>query len=134
MVIGNFKMENKNLDLEVLQWSAEQEIDQLHRFDIGIYPLPQNDWVSGKSGLKALQYMAIGIPAVCTAVGNVLNFIEHDKDGILIYNMLDWTESLVDLIDDVDKRLLIGSNARLNFLDNFSQDTIFKKYLSVIGD
>ena len=134
MVIGNFKMENKNLDLEVLQWSAEQEIDQLHRFDIGIYPLPQNDWVSGKSGLKALQYMAIGIPAVCTAVGNVLNFIEHDKDGILIYNMLDWTETLVDLIDDVDKRLLIGSNARLKFLDNFSQDTIFKKYLSVIGD
>ena len=134
MVIGNFKMENKNLDLEVLQWNAEQEIDQLHRFDIGIYPLPENDWVSGKSGLKALQYMAIGIPAVCTAVGNVLNFIEHDKDGILIYNMLDWTESLVNLIDDVDKRLLIGSNARLKFVDNFSQDTIFKKYLSVIGD
>ena len=134
MVIGNFEMENKNLDLEVIQWNAKEEINQLHRFDIGIYPLPQNEWVSGKSGLKALQYMAIGIPAVCTAVGNVLNFIEHDKDGILIYNISEWTESLMNLIDDQEKRLLIGSNARNKFLSNFSQDSICNQYLSIIGE
>lgn len=134
MVIGNFEMENKNLNLEVVQWNAKDEIDQLHCFDIGIYPLPENDWISGKSGLKALQYMAIGIPPVCTAAGNVLNFIDHGKDGILIYNNSEWVDSLADLISDKKRRLEIGSKARVKFLSGFSQEAICKKYLSVIGD
>lgn len=134
LVIGNFEMKNKNLDLEVLQWNANDEIKQLHNFDIGLYPLPKNDWVSGKSGLKALQYMAIGIPAVCTAVGNVVNFIEHDKNGILIYNNSEWEECLYNLLDDKQRREAMGLNARNNFIQNFSQKKIFKQYLSVIGD
>lgn len=132
MVIGNFEMENKNLDLEVVKWNAHDEIKQLHNFDIGLYPLPTNDWVSGKSGLKALQYMAIGIPAVCTAVGNVKNFIEHNKDGVLIYNSEEWISSLEFLIENSEKRIRIGKNARAKFINNYSQSTIFQKYLFVI--
>jgi len=132
MIIGNFEMQNQNLDLEVVKWNSHDEIKQLHRFDIGLYPLPKNDWVNGKSGLKALQYMAIGIPAVCTAVGNVNNFIEHDKDGILIYNEKDWVTSLESLINNPKKRNEMGMNAREKFVKNFSQKTIFNKYLSVI--
>ena len=132
MIIGNFEMFNNNLDLEVLQWNANDEIRQLHNFDIGLYPLPSNNWVSGKSGLKALQYMAIGIPAVCTAVGNVKNFIEHDKDGILVYNAQDWISSLAELIENAEKRNQIGKNARTKFIKKFSQSAIFTKYLSAI--
>lgn len=132
IIIGNFEMQNKNLDLEVIQWNAKDEIMQLHNFDIGLYPLPSNEWISGKSGLKALQYMAIGIPAVCSAVGNVNNFIEHEKDGILIFNPKEWISALEGLIDNADKREKIGNNARAKFLKNFSQNLIFKQYLSVI--
>lgn len=133
LIIGNFEMQNKNLDLEVVQWNQRDEIKQLHNIDIGLYPLPKNDWVSGKSGLKALQYMAIGIVPVCTAVGNVLNFIEHGKDGILIYED-EWVKTLSQLLDDVQQRQLIGKNAREKFTQHFSQEMIFKKYISVIGD
>jgi len=132
LVIGNFEMQNNNLDLEVLQWNANDEIQQLHNFDIGLYPLPSNNWVSGKSGLKALQYMAIGIPAVCTAVGNVKNFIEHRKDGILIHNQEDWISQLEELIDNTELRNKIGNNARTKFIMNFSQNAIFTKYLDAI--
>ena len=134
LVIGNFYMENKNLDIEVVQWQSEKEIEQLHQLDIGLYPLPNSDWITGKSGLKALQYMAIGIPAVCSAVGNVLNIIDHDKDGILIYNTDQWTDALEELINDSEKRELIGKNARKKFISNFTQEAIFQKYLSVLGD
>ena len=132
MVIGNFEMVNANLDLEVLQWNSKDEITQLHNFDIGLYPLPESDWIAGKSGLKALQYMAIGIPAVCTASGNVLNFIEHEKDGILIENSDEWSNNLEELIRNSKKRIRIGNNAREKFLKNYSQKNIFNKYLSVI--
>ena len=76
--------------------------------------------------------MAIGIPAVCTAVGNVKNFIEHDKDGILVYNAQDWISSLEELIENAEKRNQIGKNARTKFIKKFSQSAIFTKYLSAI--
>ena len=134
MVIGNFEMVNTNLNLEVLQWNSKDEITQLHNFDIGLYPLPESDWIAGKSGLKALQYMAIGIPAVCSAVGNVLTFIDNNENGVLVFNESKWIDALCDLIDDVKKRDEIGKNARKKFLENFSKETIFQKYLNVIKD
>ena len=76
--------------------------------------------------------MAIGIPAVCTATGNVLNFIEHEKDGILIQNADEWVKYLEELINNTEKRIRIGQNARKKFLEDYSQKTIFKEYLSVI--
>lgn len=118
--------------MEVIQWNEDQEIEQLQNFDIGLYPLPKNSWVSGKSGLKAMQYMAIGIPAVCSAVGNVLTFIDHGKNGVLVFEKDQWLSALSDLIDDVDKRKNIGIKAREKFIQEFSQDAIFKKYLNLI--
>lgn len=134
MVIGNFDFTNDKLDLEVIKWSEDHEIQQLQNFDIGLYPLPSNDWVSGKSGLKAMQYMAIGIPAVCSAVGNVLTFIDNNENGVLVFNESKWIDALCDLIDDAKKRDEIGKNARKKFLENFSKETIFQKYLNVLED
>lgn len=134
MVIGNFDYTNEKLDLEVIKWNEDHEIQQLQNFDIGLYPLPSNDWVSGKSGLKAMQYMAIGIPAVCSAVGNALTFIENNEDGVLVFNESEWIDVLTDLIDNAKKRDEIGKNARQKFLQNFSKETIFQKYLNIIDN
>ena len=50
-----------------------------------IYSLSlNNDWVIGKSGLKCLQYMAMGIPSVSTNVGNIKNIVENGVDGYLV--------------------------------------------------
>ena len=132
IVIGNFDMSHPFLDLEVIQWELEEEIKQLHRFDIGIYPLPLNDWIGGKSGLKALQYMAIGIPPVCSAIGNVLNFINNNEDGVLVSSEEEWLLSLESLIKDQEKRKDIGKKAREKFLKEFSQDQIFNQYYRLI--
>ena len=110
----------------------EEEINQLHRFDIGIYPLPLDDWIGGKSGLKALQYMAIGIPPVCSAIGNVSNFINNNEDGVLVSSEEEWLFNLESLINDQIKRESIGQKAREKFLKEFSQDQIFEQYYSLI--
>ena len=40
------------------------EIVDLLKIDIGLYPLLQEEWVLGKSGLKTMQYMSLGIPSI----------------------------------------------------------------------
>ena len=131
-IIGNFEMENPVLDLEVVQWNKENEVKDLQDIDIGLYPLPLNEWVSGKDGLKAMQYMSIGIPAVCTAVGNVLNMIDDGVDGILVFEESEWKEKLKDLIDDEIKRKMIGNNARQTFLSKFSKKSISELYITAL--
>jgi len=132
-IIANFEMTNASLDVEVVQWNEKEEISQLHDIDIGLYPLPKDDWVSGKSGLKAMQYMAIGIPALCSAVGNVLNFIEDGVDGVLVFKESDWKDKLKELIDDEKKRNIIGKKARETFLSKYSKESISKLYLETLN-
>ena len=57
-----------------------------------------NNWVLGKSGLKAIQYMAIGIPTVATNVGTSSDIITHIENGILVDTENDWLEHLSFLI------------------------------------
>jgi len=60
-----------------LSWSKNREIEDLLQFDIGIMPLSDDVWTRGKGGFKALQYMALGIPAVASPVGVNTEIIDH---------------------------------------------------------
>src|SRR5690606_2998172 len=85
LVIGDKRFNIEGLDIETLDWSEEKEIPTLQRMDIGLYPLPLDDeWVLGKSGGKALQYMAVGIPTIATAIGANFRVIEEGESGYLV--------------------------------------------------
>ena len=83
-VIGNFDYALDGVDLEVIRWTAEREVEDLQAIDIGVYPLPLEEWVTGKSGLKAIQYMAFGIPCVATDVGTTPMLIRDGENGLLV--------------------------------------------------
>jgi hypothetical protein len=55
LVMGDENFRLEGVEVEALPWKEEYEVDVLNRFDIGVYPLPDEQWVLGKSGLKALQ-------------------------------------------------------------------------------
>ena len=49
---------------EFIPWSMDREVDLIQDFDIGIMPMPDNKWTMGKCAFKAIEYLAVGIPAV----------------------------------------------------------------------
>lgn len=132
-VIGNFEYELPGVDLEVVQWTAEKEVSDLQTFDIGVYPLPLDEWVMGKSGLKAIQYMAFGIPCVATDVGTTPMLIRNGENGILVKTEAEWTDALEGLIRNPDERRRLGEAARRDAVAKYSIKAIAAQYRAVLA-
>lgn len=133
-VIGNFDFHMEGVPYEYLNWTRENEVSDLQKMDIGVYPLPVDDWVLGKSGLKALQYMTFAIPAVATNVGNAINrIIVQGENGFLVKTEEEWLETLVMLIDDPDLRRRVGLKARETVERDFSLKANRPVYLGILN-
>jgi L-malate glycosyltransferase len=133
LVIGGPDFTIEGLNVESIPWSSASEVTDLQRIDIGLYPLPDEEWVLGKSGLKALQYMALGIPSVATAIGANFRVIEDGVSGFLVKTDEEWRAALSALIGDPALRRRIGEKARERVERYYSIRANRDTYLSVLN-
>ena len=98
-------------NVEVRPWSYNSEVDEIQRFSVGVMPLPKNEWTRGKCALKALLYMACGIPCVATPYGAVLDVIESERTGLYADSPAEWVAALERLRDPAERRRM-GEAAR----------------------
>jgi glycosyltransferase involved in cell wall biosynthesis len=131
-VIGNFHYELAGVDLDVIRWSAEHEVKDLQAIDIGVYPLVADDWVFGKSGLKAIQYMALAVPCVATDVGTSPMIIRDGENGLLVRSEDEWLSALERLIDDPGLRRRLGVAAREDAVAKYSTNAVAADYRRVL--
>lgn len=116
---------------DFIKWNKQTEIDQLLQFDIGIMPLKNSPWELGKCGFKALQYMALGIPAVASAVGVNNQIIEDGKTGFLCTSTDEWEASLSALIKSEELRANIGNAAHKSVNSHYSVSSNRDNFLSL---
>ena len=133
LVMGTNNFEITGVNIECLNWNSNIEIATLQRMDIGLYPLPNDEWIKGKSGLKALQYMAMGLPVVASNLGCNERVIENNVSGLLVNNMKEWYKSISNLIENNQLRKFLGHNARLRVEKYFSIEANKNTYLSIFN-
>jgi glycosyltransferase involved in cell wall biosynthesis len=114
-----------------IRWNRETEIKDLLKFDIGIMPLPDDEWAKGKCGFKALQYMALELPAVASPVGVNSRIINHGVNGFLCHSPEEWEIALRKLIEDSDLRKKMGINGRRTVVENYSVLSNSANFLSL---
>lgn len=112
VVIGTPVYRIDGVDVEALPWRAATEVADLRQIDIGIMPLPDESWSRGKCGLKALQYMALGIPTGCSPVGVNSEIIQDGINGFLATTEDEWVEKLKQLLHDKELRQRLGAAGR----------------------
>ncbi|HSY62509.1 MAG TPA: glycosyltransferase family 4 protein [Cytophaga sp.] len=133
LIFGVQECSIDGLDIEVVPFNETLEVSTLQRLDIGVYPLPLDEqWVYGKSGLKALQYMALGVPTVATSIGANLRIIENTISGILVTNKEEWLSALIILLDDPEMRKRIGLNGNKKVLAEYSLHANKNNYLKIL--
>ena len=131
-VIGDPTFQIEGVDVDAQAWREPTEVGDLQEIDIGLYPLPDEKWVLGKSGLKALQYMALGIPTVATDIGANSRIIRDGESGFLVDGPNAWKASIRDLAADPDLRRRVGDAARRTVVERFSVRANRRTYLKVL--
>ena len=130
-VISNQPMKVERDYLEFTPWNASTEIQDLASINIGVMPLTDNEWSRGKCGFKALQYMALGIPAVVSPVGVNTTIITHGENGFICGNRSEWKNVLSNLLQDKNLRHSIGQKGKERVLNNYSVEANKKNYLKL---
>ncbi|MBI4550394.1 MAG: glycosyltransferase family 4 protein, partial [Candidatus Omnitrophica bacterium] len=122
------------IPLEFVPWSAEREVENLRRMDVGIMPLLDDEWARAKCGLKALLYMSVGIPAVCSPVGVNNEIIRDGSNGFLASDEEAWRLKLARLLDDDDLRREMGRAARRTVEERYSLTVNFPKWREALDE
>lgn len=101
-------------------WTPANEVDEIAAFDVGIKPMPDDEWARGKCPMKELQYLALGIPAVCSAVGGTREAVRHGDNGYLVSTEDEWMEALLRLVDDPALRRRLGEEGRRTVRERYA--------------
>jgi glycosyltransferase involved in cell wall biosynthesis len=130
-LIGAGKLDVAGADVDALPWQFQTEIADLRDIDIGVMPLSDDEWSRGKCGLKALQYMALGIPTVMSPVG-VNSEIAKGGAALLADEPRQWRQALERLINDAAERRRLGVAGRRQVVERYSVSAVLPEYVGAL--
>src|SRR6266478_2908192 len=113
-------------------WSEQTEAGLLSECDIGIMPVPDDEFVRGKCGLKLIQYMACGLPVVASPVGVNREIVEEGRNGYLASSEEEWFAKLDRLIRDAELRMNLGKAGREKIEGEYTLEHGFAKWQEVL--
>ncbi len=113
-------------------WRLEDENEDLISFDIGLMPLNDDLWSRGKCGLKIIQYLSIGVPAVCTPIGINCDIIRNGYNGFWATTHQEWVDRIMILIQNPDLRQRMGLNGIGTVEEQYSLSVVSEKYIKVL--
>src|SRR5258708_2780042 len=135
---GKAEVSIPGIEVENLPWQLEREVSDFQSIDIGLYPIDASlysgKWASGKSGFKAIQYMAVGIPYVATPVGGSAEIGEAGTTHFFATTGDEWRQALEILLSDVDRRRRMGAAGRLHAVEHYELQVQADKLAGVLRE
>ncbi|MFP5372192.1 MAG: glycosyltransferase family 4 protein [Actinomycetes bacterium] len=121
------------LHVESVPWCLEREVEDFQRLDIGLYPMADTQWTSGKSALKSIQYMAVGIPFVVSPVGAAAVVGEAGVTHLEARSPGEWRSRLEGLLADPGLRARMGAAGRDHVVRRYNLPDAADRLAAAIG-
>jgi len=88
------------------------EFFQTQSADIFIAPLADNLFNRCKSPLKFFEYSALGAPGLFANLETYSQVVRHGQNGLLASSLSEWSQGLVELIENEELRLQLAQQAQ----------------------
>ena len=118
--------------VERVVWTEAGEAGALAGMDIGLAPMPDDEWTRGKCGTRILQYFAAGLPVVADRVGVHVDLVDDGKSGYLVRGAAEWTARVAELAADRAKREEYGKRGRKRVIEQFSVEAIAPRLMRLL--
>ena len=118
-VVGGRAPPIEGVEIIHFPWSEETEVDLINSFDVGVMPLPDDEWARGKCAFKLIQYMACGVPVVASRVGANIDLVTEDC-GFLVSTSDEWVEAIRKLFLRTLTRKNMGVASRRRVIKYYS--------------
>ena len=119
IVIGSKAPAIPNVTVVEVGWQEHTEIELINSFDVGIMPLPNDDWARGKCAFKLIQYMACAVPVIASPVGANSDVV-NSECGFLAATPQEWIDALRTLRDQPSLRIEMGQAGRKRVEQHYS--------------
>ena len=130
-LIGSDDFGLTGVDHEAKRWSAENEVDDLRRIQIGLVPLPDdNPWNPYKFIMKTAQYMSLGLVPVGTPMASNTEVIRHGENGFLAETEDEWVDAVTTLLSDVELRRSMSRQAASDAAEHYSLQSNAEKIVA----
>ena len=134
-VVSNRPAERGGVDgWENRRWTLEDEWQVLAGFDIGVMPLPDDEFTRAKEGYKLKQYMVAGLPVVCSPVGQNLRLVQDGVNGYFARDKQEWMGKLAQLVCDWKLREEMGRAGRKGIEERYSLDVVAPQLAAFFQD
>ena len=131
-VVCSEPYESEAIPVENVSWSLAEEVANLCSLDIGLMPLDDDPWTRGKCGYKALQYMAVGVPVICSPIGMNVDIVQEGENGLLASDMDAWERQISRLVESPELRQRLGTAGQRSVEQNYSLTLMAERLAEVL--
>jgi glycosyltransferase involved in cell wall biosynthesis len=120
-------------DVQFREWTPEIECAALREMDVGLMPLPDNEWTRGKCSFKMLQYMATALPVVVSPVGMNAELLGLAQIGFGANSDAEWLSALQAVRANPTLATNMGNEGRRLVVKTFSRDVVSGQLAAIFG-
>ena len=131
-IISNEPYIQEGINIDFIQWSLENQNTELVKFDIGIMPLSSDPFSEGKASYKLLQYLAAGVPSVCSPVGMNSDVAGNDEFCLTASDSGQFCFQMEKLLSNCDLRRNLGLNGRKLIERKYSIEVVASKLADIL--
>jgi hypothetical protein len=117
------------------RWSAQVEENVLEESRVGLYPVDSSHPLAdGKCGLKAILYMAHGVPPVVTPTTTNAHIVRDGVDGLHATDNETWVDAVRRLLDDDELLERLRSSGHARAADEYSLEVWTPRVARLLRD
>jgi glycosyltransferase involved in cell wall biosynthesis len=120
--------------MKYIPWTPICEAEAIRQMDVGLMPLPDNEWTRGKCSFKMLQYMASAIPVIVSPVGMNTEVLSMGNVGLSAATPGEWYEALDEIFHHPKWHMEWGKTGREVVKRHFSSKIISAQLGSIFKD